>query len=393
MSISDSHLDDITGLTQSDEAAKGQPPTEPVNEDAEMAGIVEGAEPIPPQTVPPASQGEPPAVVTPESREKAPAAGEPETPPAPPPAAPAEEPPAPQGQEPTQFEVTDAKGKKIRVVPYGAMHAEREEHKKTKTSLEAERTSKGRMEQTFQTVMRNMAQPQPAQPEAPAEPAVPDFTEDPKGYIDATVAQAARVAGQGAAAAAQGDPAQEAAAAQVQEMMENYKADSIAFIENDPTFIEAYNYLQTTERAALREMGYTPRDVERIVWDYEVGLVSNAYRNGRHPAEVIIALSGQRGWTPTAGAIPPGDGEAIAAQLGPNPLPQPTPAQTQAAAAMDTVQRGQAAAASLSGTGGGGEVPATSGEMGSLEYLASLPEGSPEWDKAWAAYERAAKGR
>jgi hypothetical protein len=165
------------------------------------------------------------------------------------------------------------------------------------------------------------------------------------------------------------------------QMLNAYRQDAQAFNAAKPEFGGAYRHLIDNRHAELALMGYNDAtERSRIIHEEERGLVQQAYKLGKRPAEFLFNVAVTRGYRSPAGAAP--------APAAPAPVPAPTPAAivpaptppvatvaTATPAAINAeAQRLQNAAAAqnaavtLSGAGGAG------GENLTAEAIAAMSE-------------------
>lgn len=199
-----------------------------------------------------------------------PAAPEPVTPPAAvPPAAPAVPPVAPQ------------------MVPHAALHQAREEAKQLKAQL-AE-------------LQRQRAQP-PAAPETPPAPAaekpkIPDFLQDPKGYIDANLGQTAKQLEKLQETGAQ-LTAQQQAYLRESNLRTNAQVAEAEFVKTAPDYYQALDFARTVRIDQLKLLNPQAPEIQirQFVAQEELQLAEVALQTGRNPAELGYSFAKSMGY-------------------------------------------------------------------------------------------------
>jgi hypothetical protein len=330
------HLNEVMGLTSSDEAgqidreptAETEPEEQPASNAApEAVGIVRGAE----------------------------AEGSPTT-----------DPGRPQKDTP-EVELSNLKA---------ALTEERKRRQEQDAAVTEATRRATRMEDTFAQVMQRIGNQPPADGAAPDAPqtssTIPEFEEDPAGHVLGSIGDVK----QQLDTFIKSQQEQQETQTQEQQVLTRYRSDASQYMSAHPEFSPAYQYLLDHEKQAVAAMGYDAPAIEKIVGDYEMGIVVNAYQSGKNPAEVVMHLAHLRGFNPQQQQrMAPGGNGA-----------QPGYAEQK----LETIRRGQDASQSLGGTSGG-DTGTTGPQKGTLEYLAALPPG-PAFDDAWDAYRKNALG-
>ncbi len=220
-----------------------------------------------------------------------------------------------------------------------------------------------RLERTFQEAMKRLPQTAPQQGQTPPAqqqkpPAqIPDFNQDPIGYLQAMNQQLAQQLSE-----IRGHTQQQQQVSQQQQQynqfVDTYRAAVTSYSRTTPDFGEAYNWLaqNATEEIKARYAGISDQEVQQILNSEEERIVAHAFKTGRNPAEAVYNFAKARGFKKD----PPVPPENKLARLA----------------------AGQKAASSLSG---GKNAPNGQDNL-TLEHLASLS--GDEFDKAWAIMER-----
>lgn len=192
---------------------------------------------------------------------------------------------------------TEAKPKETKVVPYAALHEEREKRKELSAKLEEadRRTTATLAAQEAKFAERfNMLVESLKKPPEPEE--IPDYDEDPVAYMKWKQDQQGKDL-----EAVKHYNAQQAQASQVQEQLNrffgSYRASAQDFSQNTPDFTNAYNYLIQHRDKELQELGFVdPVIRQQILQNEEIGIVEQAFRNGANPAERLYKVAVYRGY-------------------------------------------------------------------------------------------------
>lgn len=249
-------------------------------------------------------------------------------------------------QETPQLNADGKPANKGQWVRYGALHAEREQHKATKAEMEKLREERARFDERLKVLNEAfMASEQPQKTAEPEKPdPEPDLETDFIGHQKWLSRQSVKLE--------QAIEAQKRENAELKEIIHGAAAendliteaneDAMAFAEKTPDFFDAYGFLLEQRGAMLREMGYSPKEVNKQLRQEELGIVVRAKQINKSPAEVMYGIARNFGYrAPAQQQQQPQNGQ-----------PQSQPAQGDAAAKVDQINAGQAAAKSLSGAGG-----------------------------------------
>lgn len=233
-------------------------------------------------------------------------------------------------------EATQQAGKP-KTVPHKALHAEREEHKKTKTALEQERIQRAadmaRLEERVKAMQERFAPPETKEDPDPE----PDGNKYPLDWIDWQSRQNA---------ATKARQAEQAQLREQQQQIEAFTADyreaAEEYSRQNPDFREAYDFLVQSRMTELQMLGLDRRSAQKALHQEEMAIALSAMQNRENPGERLIKLAQHRGWTKAA---PVADDDAGA----------------EAAAELDRIASGQKGGKSLSqagGSAGGAEMTA-----------------------------------
>jgi hypothetical protein len=201
-----------------------------------------------------------------------------------------------EGEE-KQVEVKD---KIEKVVPYGALHEEREKRKELQRELQANAEKTRRMEEALERFQAQINQPAQKQP---------DFNDDP---IEALKYQQEELRKR--TEATNDFLRQQALDSQRQqaqiEFVNKYQQSAQAYTKENPDFKTAYGFLVENTKAELRAAGYNEDEVSRALIMREAEVVAKAYQDGVNPGERIYKLAQSRGYrTPVAETQQPSNAE------------------------------------------------------------------------------------
>lgn len=243
-----------------------------------------------------------------------------------------------QPEEPQAVEVKD---KIDKVVPYGALHEERERRKELQRTVQEEQARVRKLEEAFQKVLeRQNSNPAP----------VPNYEDDPTEALRVKTEQLERTLQNHNQTLTQ-QQQQVENQRQYSEFVDRYAASAQAYKAENPEFAPAYNHLMQTRLDELMAMGYNQAEAVNIRTQDEIAIAAKAYADGVNPGERIYALAKMRGYS--------------------TPQPQAAPATQK----LDQLERGLNASKSLSDASGKASTELT------LEALASMQD--DEFDKAW----------
>lgn len=251
--------------------------------------------------------------------------------------------PEPEGEKPR-----DEKG---RFVPHQALHAEREEHKKTKAELEEIRRRQAVLEDRWNTILKVGQQPEKPTDEDPEpDPNVDIFAHNQWLARQLNKQREALTAKEKAETEAR--QAQEAEAA----VWNDWHRSAQAYMTQTPEFGDAVKYLSELRDKQLQALSFaTPqlRDPQGRVNQINAELksiIQAAKQQGIDPAEAVYQLA--KGWGFTKAA----------------PTPQPAPTVPQMPEKLASVARAQEASKTVgqvNGKSGGDEL--------TLEGLMAMP--------------------
>jgi hypothetical protein len=220
--------------------------------------------------------------------------------------------PSPEPQalqpEPDPEPAPAERDEKGRFVPHQALHAEREEHKKTKAELEQIRQQQAILNDRWNTLLTATKQQEQPQPEAP-----PDPNEDIFAYAkwqgDQLKALQEKIEGREKA-----EQQQSQIAAQDQELWGHWSQSAQSYASEAPDFGDAVKFLSETRTNQLRALSAVdPRfsDDNGILNQINAELKSivvAAKERGENPARVVHELAKAYGFTGTKAPEPAANG-------------------------------------------------------------------------------------
>lgn len=157
--------------------------------------------------------------------------------------------------------------------------------------------------------LKNPPAPPPPKPELPAQP---DFTQDPKGYVDHTKAyvdhkvQAALEQLESGQKAATQTAEQAAAQAAETRFFTALTTAEQQFVAQKPDYYDALGHLRElrAQEILLFDPGITQDQMKEILQREEMQLAANILRTGRNPSEVAYNLARARGYAPKPAVAP-----------------------------------------------------------------------------------------
>lgn len=262
---------------------------------------------------------------------------------------------APDGQQQGNDEVIDgeividANGRPKdkttgRFVPHGAFHKEREKRKATEQELEAMREKFTRADERMQLLndlLGNDGQ-QAQQKKDVEDDTPPDPEKDIFAFVKWQTKQIEKLQSRLTETADQTNQREQARSTQ-----QIYQADAMRFMQEQPAFRDAYQFLLEGRSKELEAVGVSDAGQrQRMIADEERGIVEQALKAGKSPSQLIYSLATARGFVPKAQQQQQSANERVAA-----------------------IKRGQQnAGPSLSNAGG------SSGEGLTTEALANMSE-------------------
>jgi hypothetical protein len=155
----------------------------------------------------------------------------------------------------------------------------------------------------LQTEIESLKNP----PKPKAEPpAAPDFTADPKAYVDHKVQSALEQLETGLKPVAERAEKAEANSAETRFFTHLQNAEQ-SFVATNPDYYDALGHLRNLRAAEIRllDPDVTQEQMGQLLQREELNLAANILRSGRNPSEVAYNLAKARGWAPKAPPKPP----------------------------------------------------------------------------------------
>lgn len=137
-------------------------------------------------------------------------------------------------------------------------------------------------------------------------PAPPDFTADPKAYVDHKVQAALEQLETGLKPVKETAEQANAQSAETRFFTHLQNAEQ-SFVATNPDYYEALGHLRNLRAAEIRllDPDVTQEQMGQILQREEMTLAANILRSGRNPSEVAFNLAKARGWAPKAPPKPP----------------------------------------------------------------------------------------
>lgn len=192
--------------------------------------------------------------------------------------------------EKTQQEVTqepaEQQQKPEKVVPYDALHQERQRRKELAAQVKAHEEKMRKMEETFQRFVQQSQQPQekaPSYDENPLE-ALRHEQEQLKKYIADHNAYLTK-------------QHQTFESQQRQQQFANqYQQSALEYLKDKPDFSDAYTYLVQTRGQEYIAAGYDLNQAKQLLHEDEMAIAAKAFQDGVNPAERMYNLAVTRGY-------------------------------------------------------------------------------------------------
>jgi len=175
------------------------------------------------------------------------------------------------------------------LVPLGALQEERTKRQEREAELNREREANRVLQERFnQFLMQQQQQQAPQQQQQ--EQQVPNFIDDPEGYIKAREAQLEQRMAQ-FEQYVNGTAGQQQAQQQHVQLTQRVTADEQAFAKDTPDYKDATTFFTERKLAEYATLGLDPTTAsQQLARDY-TGIAQLAYKNGKNPAEVMYNLA------------------------------------------------------------------------------------------------------
>lgn len=208
--------------------------------------------------------------------------------------------PTPEPQPEAGQQERDDKG---RFVPHQALHAEREEHKKTKAELESIRQQQAILNDRWQTIMA-VGKQQQEEVKAPPDPDTDIF-----GYAKWQGEQLAALQKTLADDKAQREQAETVSREEAQ-IWQTWQADAEAYASQQPEFGAAVEFLSQTRTTQLKALGLldprlsTPQGINAQINAELKNIVVAARQAGMSPAAAVHEIAKSYGFKAAVPAVP-----------------------------------------------------------------------------------------
>jgi len=200
-----------------------------------------------------------------------------------------EEQPEAKGDEPTKAE---EEAGKVKTVPHQALHAEREEHRKTKAQLEEISRKQAVLEDRWNTLLKFQQPEQKAQDDDP----MPDPDTDIFAYAKWQARQLEKVNSK-LSEREQQEQAARQQSEQDQSVFADWNRAVTDFSAQTPDFKEAANYLANLRVQQLSALGLSQAQINATIDNEVKGVVLQAKQSGANPAELIYNYAKVSGYT------------------------------------------------------------------------------------------------
>lgn len=235
-----------------------------------------------------------------------------------------------------------------RFVPHGALHKERERRKAIESELLTYREKMARADERLQVLNQIIG----AQEGDPSQAQHEEQPIDPETDIFGAFKQAMDKINSLQQKLTERDQREQSTAAE-QNLVTVYQQDAVRFLQEKPDFKDAYFHLVEARHKELEALGVGDKGQRNaLIAQEEKGLVAQALKAQKSPAQVIYALAQARGFSGSSAASSP------------NPAPSPNPA----AQKLENIKQGQQKTVSLSNAGG------SPGEGMSIEALVNMSD-------------------
>lgn len=184
---------------------------------------------------------------------------------------------------------------KQEMVPQGALHEARQQVKALKAQIAALETQP-KLTTEDAALLKELRETRTA-----AQNQEPDFLADPKGYVDAKVAAAAKASEE---AKKVSDVAKQAADEQAhrQDIWQQTAAAESAFVQQAPDYAHALEHVRSVQarQLALLHPEATPEQIKQHIAFTEVQAAAGCLAQGRNPAQFAYEMAQALGYRPQA---------------------------------------------------------------------------------------------
>lgn len=182
----------------------------------------------------------------------------------------------------------EVKAEEKKLVPYDALHEERQRRKELKKQLDDRDSNYNQLQTSVVTLLERLT---PKEQEN-----TPDYSLDPLGAIQHHITKlnerVAKIDEYKNAEATKNQAFQEE-----QEFVTKYQSSAREFAGKTPDFMEAYNFLVASRVDELKSAGFTEEEAKREAVKNERIIAEKAYNDEVNPAERMYQLAQKRGYS------------------------------------------------------------------------------------------------
>ena len=227
-----------------------------------------------------------------------------------------------------------------------AMKEERQKRQELQRTLEENRQKIRSMEETFARFQQSLQEKYHQEQRERWQQQIPSMEEDPVGHLTATQNIMMSYILDHHQKNQQSQQMQQERA-ELNRMVDDYKANAVQFARKEPNFNKAYEFFVQKKQEEYQEKGYTPQEALYMLHEEEIDIVARANSQGQNPAERVYNVARKYGYQPQNSSL-------------------------------DRVEKGMKSNRSLGSVSNEGRT----GTM-TLEQLASMDTNDPRFDKYW----------
>lgn len=192
-------------------------------------------------------------------------------------------------EQPAQTQDRDEKGK---FVPHGALHAEREEHKKTRSELQEIRTKQAVLEDRWNTLFKANQSQQETAVETPPNPeedifAFSKWQNDQLKRLETKITERE-----------QQEQQSKQQTEQEKAIWDHWNASRAQFEAETPDFTRAAEYLLNLRTGQLKTIGLSEQEINETINKEVAGVVIQSANSNKSPAELVYNYAKASGYTP-----------------------------------------------------------------------------------------------
>lgn len=189
-------------------------------------------------------------------------------------------------KEGQKAEEDQTKEKVEKVVPYGALHEERERRKELQGQTQELNKKIQRMEEAFQKLIDNNQQKNEQ---------TPNYDENPLEALRHEQKKLTEQLNQHNDYLNQKHQSEEYKEKQAQ-FVSKYQQSALEYLKENPDFREAYSFLLGSRANEYKEAGLTLEEIKERMMSDEFDVALRAYKDGVNPGERLFALARARGY-------------------------------------------------------------------------------------------------